>query len=181
MPNPIDCLRIEHGACRTACRILLRMADHVERGLPFPAADCAVVLRFLRDFADGVHGRKETEHVFAALAIYGDESTVELTGALLRHQQQCRDLLLALGLFWEPTAALTAAEREGFVEAARAFAGRSLAAIAVEEGRLFPAAECLVPADDRLAWTEVFDRIEADRVSLSCWQSRLAPLADRWR
>jgi hemerythrin-like domain-containing protein len=180
MPNPIECLRNEHGACRVAFRLLLSVADHLARGLPFPADDCAVLLRFLRDYVEGVHNRKEVDHVLPALAVYGDETTVELVGLLLGQEQQSRDLLLALILFWEPVAALTPAERAGFVAAARAYASRSLDAMAVEERRLFPLAERAIPADDRLGWARAFGTIEAGRPSLQDWQPVLAQLAARW-
>jgi hemerythrin-like domain-containing protein len=181
MPHPIECLRIEHRAVRTALRVLLRIADHVACDMPFPAGDCAVLLRFLREYVEGVHNRKEVDHVLPALAVHGDEATVELVGALLGQEQQSRDLLLALILFWEPVAALTAAERAGFVAAARAYASRSLLAMAVEEGRLFPLVERAVPADDRLDWATAFGTIAAGRASLQDWQPVLAQLSARWR
>ncbi len=181
MANPLDSLRREHAAVCLALRVLLAMADRVEAGLPFPAQDCAALLRFLREFVDGVHARKEADQILPALAVYGDDATAARAGGVLRTHEHGRALLHTLVLFWEPVGPLTDAERAVFVEAARAYAAHLHRAIELEECVLFPAVERWVPADDRLGWTGAFARVETERSSLDGWLPALEALARRWR
>src|SRR5262249_30140157 len=131
-------LRRDHGDLRGALRVLLAMATHVAEGT-FPAADCALVLRFLRDRVHAVHCAKEARHLLPAVAMHGDEREVRAVGTILRLQAEARSLLDSLVLLWEPGASLTAAERSAFGTAARAFVQRTAAAMCLEERIAFPA------------------------------------------
>lgn len=180
MRNPIECLRVEHSSVRRALGILHRIAAHVAAGRPFPAGDCALTLRFLRDFVDGVHGRKEGDLVLPALAIYGDEEAVLRAGSILRLHEEARELLQALVIFWEPVDDLTDQERDGFVRAARAYGLCMERAMTIEDEWLPLATERWVPADDRLGWDEAFRHIEQRRSSLARWLPHLDFLSARW-
>jgi hemerythrin-like domain-containing protein len=181
LPGPIQGLRAEHVAVRTALRILDSIARRTAGGHPFPASDLATVLRFLRDFGEGVHAQKEAAHLLPALLTYGDEAMAELTGRLLGLQEEASTLLRGLVLFWEPADGfLTPDERRTFAATAAAFRTLLLRAMEVEEAQLFPAAERAVPADDRLSWIGAFARHDEERSALADWQSELASLAARW-
>lgn len=180
MPSPFDRLRTEHADLAAATGILRGMARHVAAGGAFPSADCVSLLRYLRDFTLGVHCRKEAEIVWPAFAMRSDAAGAELVGEVLRLQEECEELLHSLVLFWEPSDTLSAAERAGFVDTARALAARLERMATIEESRLFAACEREVPADDRLDWVGDFDAIDAARSSAAQWRPLLAELSQRW-
>ena len=86
MPSPLDSLRAEHALLREVLVVLESIGQHVGAGRPFPGTDCALVLRYLREFVGGVHSRKETAVVFPAVAMYGGDRAAEQIGELLLAQ-----------------------------------------------------------------------------------------------
>jgi hemerythrin-like domain-containing protein len=180
MTNAVDSLRADHDAIHLALRSLRGLADHVADGRPFPQADCAYLLRFLREFVVGSHFRKESEWVLPALAIHGDDESVEQAGDMLRTQELLQSLLHSLVLFWEPVGELTAIERTGFAETALLFVQRAEAMLDAEELRLLPMAESQVPADDRLGWPAAFAELDGVRGPAALWLPRLREIAAHW-
>jgi hemerythrin-like domain-containing protein len=180
MLRPTDNLRADHCLTAQATAALGAIASHVEAGLPFPAADAAVLLRFLREFVIAVHLRKETETLCPAVAMRGDEHSANLVGDLLRLQEEVTELAHSLVLFWEPIADLSAEERSGFAETVAAVRSRLLRMQEIEEQHLFPACDASVPADDQLDWAAQFHKLEFERGSRSEWAARIAPLLTRW-
>jgi hemerythrin-like domain-containing protein len=175
----IDSLLAEHRDLRSALGILRALSRHVAAGGRFPGGDCAIVLRYLRDFLIGVHFVKEARTLLPSLAVFGRPRDVQAAGDAFRAQGQATDLVHALVLFWEPTDTLTGAERRGFVSAA-GHLGRILdRSMRHEEQRLFPALAS-IPADDRLGWRERTAAIEVGRRPAAEWRTEFAELASRW-
>jgi hemerythrin-like domain-containing protein len=181
MIRATDDLRSDHATIARGLEALAAIAAEVRAGAPFPAAECAVLLRFLREFAIGVHLQKEALVVCPALAMHGDDGHAGAVGEALRLHDEIVELGHSLVLFWEPVGELSAAERAGFADTVDALSARVRRLAALDEQRLFPACETLVPPDDRLEWPRQFARIAATRTSRATWEQRLAPLLARWR
>jgi hemerythrin-like domain-containing protein len=180
MIRPTDNLRADHTVVLSGVQVLAAIGARVAAGDPFPAADCAVVLRFLREFVIGVHMHKESMVVCPALAMHGSEDAATLVGEVLRVHDEVVELTHALVMFWEPASELSAAERAGFAQTVDAVIARLRRLAATEEAELFPACDAAVPADDQLDWMPEFVRAEAGRASRREWRDRLAVLATRW-
>lgn len=160
--------------------VLAAIADCVEVGDEFPAADCASVLRFLREWVIAVHMRKEDEILGPAVAMRGDEKAAAIVGELMRLREEIVELAHALVLFWEPVNDLTDAERAGFAETVKALIARLSRRQLLEENDLFPACDVNVPADDQLDWLEQFTQLEAERSSREFWATKIGQLATNW-
>jgi hypothetical protein len=50
----------------------------------------------------------------------------------------------------------------------------------IEEGRLFPACDAAVPADDQLGWNEQFARFDRGPATKATWRTQVQLLAERW-
>jgi hemerythrin-like domain-containing protein len=180
MNRPTDDLRADHGLAAAGLQLLAAIADHVRHGGRLPPQDAAIALRFLRDFVVAVHLRKESDVVWPALAMRGEDRVAELVGELLRLQDEVTELTHSLILFWEPDGELTAAERAGFAATVDAVHGRLQRMRELEEQQLFSACDRDVPADDQLDWLEQFRHLARERGSRAGWQQMLAPLCARW-
>ncbi len=177
MLRPTDSLRSDHATIAKGLALLRAIARDVRAGRPFPADDCAILLRFLREFLLAVHLRKEAELVCPAVAMRGDEHAAALVGELMRLHEEVAELIHALVLFWEPTSDLSPGERAGFADTVEALATRILRMQRLEESELLPACEAIVPADDQLEWVEQFAQLDAERGGLLPWHARLQKIA----
>lgn len=176
MHRPTDNLRHDHVLIAQGLGVLGGIAAHVRSGGQFPAADCAIALRFLREFVLAVHLRKEAELLCPAVAMRGDDRTAELVGDLMRMQDEVVELTHSLVLFWEPDTDLTPAERSGFADTVDAVLVRLARMQQLEERQLFVACDADVPADDQLDWLQRFSQLEDERGSCAVWAQRLQPL-----
>lgn len=179
MLRPTDSLRADHALTAAALRSLQIVADRVRAGARFPAADCALLLRFLREFVLAVHLRKESDWIWPAVAMRGEERAAELVGELLRAHESLTDLVHALVMFWDPSD-LSPAERAGFADTVEALCDCLRRMQQIEEQELFPACDAAVPADDQIDWLGQFDRLEAERGTRALWAERLRPAIGRW-
>ena len=180
MQRPTDNLRADHVLTTRGIRVLAAIADCVEVGDEFPAADCASVLRFLREWVLAVHMRKEDEILGPAVAMRADEEAAAIVGELMRLREEIAELAHALVLFWEPINDLTDAERAGFAETVQALVARLERRQLLEENELFPACDANVPVDDQLDWLEQFAQLEAARSSREFWATKVDQLATNW-
>jgi hypothetical protein len=106
----------------------------------------------LREFVIAVHMRKESLVVCPAAAMHGDDAVAGEVGDVLRVHAEIEELVHSLVLFWEPTADLDEAERQGFADTVAAIRQRLARLTELEESALFPLCEAQVPADDQLDW-----------------------------
>ena len=180
MPRPTDNLRADHSVVGRALDVLEAVAVHVRAGGVFPGQDCAVVLRFLREFLLPIHFRKENEVVWPAVAMRGEDRSAALVGDLLRLQDEVTELVHTLVLFWEPVGELTAAERSGFAATADALVAQLRRMRELEERELFRTCDAFVPADDQLDWLANFARLDAERPRAE-WGVAIDRLARNWR
>jgi hemerythrin-like domain-containing protein len=171
-----DNLRADHAVTAVGLAALSAVGEHVRRGGAFPAEDCALLLRFVRE----VHMRKETELLCPAVAMRGDDRSAAAVGELLRLHEEVTELSHSLVLFWEPVGELSTAERLGFAETAAGLASRILLMQSIEERELFPACDASVPADDQLEWVAASHRLDAERGSCGSWTKRITTLARKW-
>lgn len=180
MIRPTDNLRSDHLVVARGLAVLAAIGDHVRNGGAFPAHDCAIGLRFLREFVIPVHLHKEASVVCPALAMHGSEDAARLVGEVLRLHDEIVELTHSLVLFWEPTSDLSHDERIGFADTVDAVVARLRRLERMEEADLLPWCDQQVPVDDQLEWVAGFERIERDRSSRQVWAERLAPLAASW-
>jgi hemerythrin-like domain-containing protein len=178
MQRPTDQLRREHATIVQAVRVLSAMGGAVAAGAPFPAPDCAVVIRFLREFVLTTHLAKEAATVCPAVAMHGDDVAAGVVGEVLRLHEEVSELVCSLMWFWEPSD-LSAPEREGFATTVIALVRRLERLHELEEGHLFPSAEAIVPADDRLEWLHAFAEDSLER-GVDRWCPQVAALAAVW-
>lgn len=180
MLRPTDNLRADHAVVSRGIAALQGLACHVRRGGAFPVADCARLLRFLREFVIAVHMRKEQEHVCPAVAMRGDEAVAALVGELARLHDEVRELTHALVLFWEPVGELSPEERAGFANTVDAVTSRARRMQQLEDTELYPTCDRVVPADDQLDWNRDWRQLEVERGGRSAWADEVHALADRW-
>jgi hemerythrin-like domain-containing protein len=180
MHRPTDNLRADHRVVRRGTAVLAAIANHVQRGGTFPGDDWATLLQFLRDFLVGVHFRKESDVVFPAAAMRGDEHVASLVGDLTRLQEEAIELVQSLALFSEANGDVGAGERSAFVEAVSALRSRLRRMEPTEELEVFPACDRSVPADDQLDWSAAFAAVESERTGREAWAERIAVLAKHW-
>lgn len=170
----------DHQVAARGVSCLAAIADGVERGAAFPAADVAVALRFLREWVVAVHMRKEDDLVGPAVAMRGDERAAELVGELFRLREEIGELLHSLVLFWEPLGELTKEETVGFTSTVSALVRRLKRRQLLEERELFPACNRFVGADDQLQWLNEFRELENQRGPRGDWAGQIDALAQRW-
>lgn len=180
MLRPTDYLRADHSLVDRALDVLGAIAAHVHAGGAFPIQECAVALRFLREFLLPIHFRKENEIVWPAVAMRGEDRSAALVGELLRLQGEVTELVHTLVLFWEPVGELTAAEREGFAATAEALVAQLRRMQGIEERELFVMCDATVPADDQIDWVTDFERFDAGRPRAE-WVAAINRLANNWR
>lgn len=180
MERPTDNLRADHELSTRGIRVLGAIAERVAAGDEFPAAECASVLRFLREWVLAVHMRKEDEVLAPAVAMRGDEEAAAVVGEMMRLYEEVSELAHSLVLFWEPVDDLTTAERAGFAETVRALISRLERRLDLEENQLFPACEACVPPDDQLDWLEQFAQLETERSNRIFWEATIDRLASKW-
>ena len=179
MQRPIDELRAEHALANQAIETLSVIGDHVGAQAGFPAADVAVLLRFLREFVVAVHMRKEAEVVWPAVALRGDDDTAAAIGELFRLHADVTDLMHSLVLFWEPIDDLSIEEREGFAATVSAFVAQLRRMQRIEESEVFGACAA-VPPDDQLDWSARFRELGRGRPDRTAWAKRIAPIVRSW-
>src|SRR5688500_9295194 len=83
----------DHELIRRSLTVLRRLAQEVDAGVRFPAAAIATVARFLREFAEHQHHRKEEALLMAMLAAQGADDAAEGVGELMRDHAETRELL----------------------------------------------------------------------------------------
>ena len=179
MIHPLDNLRADHALVARACTALQAIAESVQAGCRFPAADTAVLLRFLRDFLAAVHLHKESSWLWPAIVMRGDDDAAASAGEVARLHEEVTELIHSLVLFWEP-GDLSAPERAGFAAAVQALRDRIERMARIEEEVLFPACVRDVPPDDLLDWIEQFHRVEQERGGAKTWLPILDGVLARW-
>jgi hemerythrin-like domain-containing protein len=180
MKRPTDNLRSDHALVARSLAALSAVAAQVRAGAPLPAADSALLIRFLREFVVAVHLRKEAELVCPAAAMHGSDDVAAEVGEVFRLHDEVTELVHSLVLFWEPTDDLGADERRGFADTVDAVCARLRRLAEREESAFFPLCDAEVPADDQLDWLARFEALERERTPRAEWAMRLEPALARW-
>lgn len=177
MPRHTDHLRADHALVRRALAALAAIGQYSVVGGNLPAEDTAELLQFLREFLLTVHFRKESDHVWPALVMRGDDFCAGKVGDLLRLQTEVTDLVHALMLLWEPLGDLSAAEREAFHGTIEELTSRVLHMQEIEERWLLPATDAAVPHDDQIDWSAAFQSLDQRHDD---WVASVERLSSRW-
>ncbi len=181
MKRPTDNLRSDHALVARGLAALAAVAARVRAGGALPAADSALLIRFLREFVLAVHLRKEAELVCPAAAMHGSDDLAAEVGEVYRLHDEVAELVHSLVLFWEPTDDLDADERRGFADTVDAVCSRLRRLADREESAFFPLCDAEVPADDQLDWMARFEALERERTSRAEWSRQLGPVLARWQ
>jgi hemerythrin-like domain-containing protein len=179
MKNLIEDLRSEHQDLRLALRLLLVVTASGRSLERQQAADCAVLLRYLREFVFGVHVVKEAQTVLQGVVAHGDQQAVERAGEVLRLVANARSLLHSLSFLWQPGGALEPTERQSLAAVAHALSLVLQRCMQTEEEQLFVAAAA-VPVDARLDWVAVAAGADPGGRTAADWRRALAAIASRW-
>ena len=176
--QPVEHLLREHALHRRMLAVLECIAERVECGDRFPAADVAMALTYFREFLDRVHHGKESEVLFPAVVMSGGDETAESIGALLADHDTNKLLLHSLTLFWEP-GDLLPAERHGFADLVRTYAQRLRRGMHREESELFPLVLEL-PGDDCEQLLDDLERAGTGHRPMGFWLAEAARLESRY-
>ncbi len=142
-----------HGRIERMDRLLVRLLAHVrQRGCNAEARQAATkVLRYF-DIAAPLHHEDEELHVFPLLRERGGSGFVELLDGLEADHRELATLWQTLRPWLEQAEAGTATAADPAVaDAATRFGALHATHIALENTRIFPAAEAIADADWRLA------------------------------
>lgn len=176
--RPVDVLLEEHALHRRMLTVLERIVVPVAAGAPFPASDVARLLRYFREFVEGVHHSKEDRAVYPLALSEADDQLAETVGVLVADHEETRDLLQSLMLFWEP-GDLLPQERAGFCRLARTYAARMRRHMALEEKELFPFVAGMPDSEQQRA-LELFDEVAATRRTATEWTAVAAEFEEHW-
>ncbi len=147
--------------------VLESVAEQVRGGCQFPADDVAVMLTYFREYFERVHHARESEVLYPAMAMLGQDQVAEVVGLLIADHDDNKMLLYSLTLFWEP-GDLLEDERSGFADLVSTYAKRMAASMDTEERELFPAADQL-PDGERDQIAARFERIGVGRRPMQYW------------
>lgn len=178
MPAPADELLSEHALIRRMLVILERIGERTDWGERLPAADVGELVRFFREFVEGVHHAKEQEFCYPSAVLDGHEEIVEALGELTGEHEDSRGLLDGLMLFSEPDD-LSRDERGDFAGLAAAYVRRMREHMQVEEESLYPTVRVRMVGNEQAILAR-FREIEVQHDSFEHWTRRCAVLEERW-
>lgn len=158
--RPVDALRRDHDTIERALQGLDALCRDLERGTGGDLRAATEILRFLREFADGCHHRKEEELLFPALENSGVPRDGGPIGVMLTEHEDGRALIAAMirqlpGLGDGETDA-----HQAFLEAATRYGCLLRSHIQKENGILFPIAERLLGEEVEYALEQGFTSID---------------------
>ncbi len=183
MTEPSEILREEHEVIQHLLHVLGAMAKRVEHGETVARADVDDILEVVVNFADKCHHAKEEKALFPALTRASPKE-----GALLVHRLEGdhaagRHLVAALRAEAAVLASGDPKVRTQFVKDARSYVALLEEHIAQETKQLLPLVDRALPAKERTALAEEFDRIEREETGAGLhekYEGTIHRLADRY-
>jgi len=160
--DAIDILTNEHRLIGRVLDALVGFAGKVRSGpAPDERAELGRFVTFIREFADEHHHAKEEDMLFAALVEHGFPAHAGPIAVMLAEHEEGRVLVRRLRDRAGSGAAWGAAQREGVLSSAHAYADLLRAHIHGEDGILFPMARQHLPPEAMAVVAEACAR--ADR------------------
>ena len=158
-----ESLSSDHRLIERVITAMDAAADRLEAGLPLRPQFFQDVVRFIREYADGAHHRKEEDALFPALAAQGMPVEGGPIAVMLYEHARGRELTAAL----HDAAARHAAGEPGALPAllasARGYAGLLRQHIYKEDNILFPMAAQVLPPEAQQSVMERFEAIDRAR------------------
>ena len=154
--HPIEELENEHGAIRTAVKILEEISRRIEAGQKVKSEDLSGLLDFIRTFADRCHHAKEEGLLFPAMEKAGVPRERGPIGVMLAEHEEGRSCVKGM--------AEAVNNQDAFAEQARKYADLLARHIEKEDKILYPMAERRLSGK---TWEEMekgFEKIERDVV-----------------
>jgi hemerythrin-like domain-containing protein len=149
MTNLCRSLEAEHRVIEMVLDAIERETDAIDGGKAVDRAFFERVLAFIREFADGLHHRKEEQALFPRMVAAGVPNEGGPVGVMLYEHEQGRACVRAMAEALEQAEAGDAAARAGLVAAARQYVELLRAHIVKEDCVLFPMAEDLFSPKQR--------------------------------
>jgi hemerythrin-like domain-containing protein len=151
----------EHDVILRVLDALEKEATHLESGGEIRRDFFLEAIAFVREFADGVHHRKEEGILFPRMAAAGIPNEGGPIGVMLREHDQGRAHIRALNDALPEAATGSASARRTLMDEARKYAGLLRAHIMKENVILFPMADRLFDQAQRAAIEAAFTEAEA--------------------
>lgn len=156
----------EHDVIVRVLDALEKEATHLESGRDVRREFFLEAIAFVREFADGVHHRKEEGILFPRMAAAGIPSEGGPIGVMLREHDQGRAHIRAMNDALPEAAAGSHPSRRTLIDETRAYAGLLRAHIMKENLILFPMADRVFNQAQRAAIEAAFAEAEASDVEV---------------
>jgi len=161
--RPTEILKSEHRVIEQVLTCLDRIADEAKESGSVPVKAAGDALRFLREFADGCHHKKEEDRLFPMLESRGMPKYGGPTDVMRTEHEQGRALIRTMAQSLESAGAGERAVVQSFVRAARDYVQLLRAHIQKEDHCLFAMADNLLSLDDQDRLEEAFEAVEREQ------------------
>ncbi len=162
MTEPSEILREEHDVIEHLLHVLAAMAKRVDHGETVARSDVDDALEVVVNFADKCHHAKEEKALFPALVKASPKEGAELVRRLDGDHRAGRQLVAAMRSEAEALGTRDGKTRAQFAKDARSYAALLTAHIDAETKLLLPLIDRAIPAAERAALGDEFDRIERE-------------------
>ncbi|MEK7873572.1 MAG: hemerythrin domain-containing protein [Chloroflexota bacterium] len=159
--KPTEALSGDHRDIERMISVLESACAGIETGKGAPLADLEAMLRFIREFADGLHHAKEEDLLFPALEEAGLPRDQGPVGVMLMEHDMGRAHVKGMA---QAAAKAKAGDKEAlsaFAESGRAYAGLLRQHIYKEDNILFRMAEMHLSPEKLSELARKFDEAEA--------------------
>lgn len=183
MTEPSEILQEEHEVIQHLLHVLTAMAERVDRGEAVARADVDDVLEIVVKFADECHHAKEEKALFPALRLASPQEGAALVHRLEGDHEAGRHLVAAMRSESPAAESGDPKARSQFAKDARSYAALLTRHIDAETEQLFPLVERALPAKERAALADEFDRIEREETGAGVhekYEGTIHRLADRY-
>jgi hemerythrin-like domain-containing protein len=161
--NAIESLSNDHRLIERMIAALDAAAVRLQDGEPIRPGFFVDAARFIRDFADGCHHRKEEGVLFKALEGHGLDPDSGPIGVMLYEHEEGRGHAKRLRGAADRLVAGDGSAVDDIVESARAYAELLRAHIYKEDHILFRMAEQMIPPGEQDDVMDAFERVERER------------------
>ena len=161
--RPTEILKGEHRVIEQVLTCLERMADQgLEQG-KIPAKAATDALKFLREFADGCHHKKEEDRLFPLLEGRGLPRAGGPTDVMRTEHEQGRALIRTMASSLDAAGVGDARALQSFTRAARDYVQLLRAHIHKEDHCLFAMADSLLSPAEQERLEADFDAVEREQ------------------
>lgn len=178
MAGLCDTLVEEHTVIERVLGILETRIRGIEAGQPVDQSFFTGAIKFVREFADGVHHQKEESVLFPALCDAGLPKEAGPVGVMLYEHDEGRQYIRAMEAALPEAAAGDEASRSRLIEATLGYVNLLRAHIDKENFILFPMADNVLTGPQKETVTDGFEkaqaRFEANSAACRKWAQEVA-------